>query len=85
VFELLINDPEHERVKTDSAHKTLSSETNLEELIEKETGESEIIRYALSHGMVTMQQDGVLKALTGLTTFEEVEAVTGQIDWLREK
>jgi len=29
--------------------------------------------------MVTMQEDGILKVLSGITTFEEVEEVTGTI------
>jgi len=28
-----------------------------------------------------MQQDGVLKVISGLTTLEEVEEVTGKIKW----
>jgi type II secretory ATPase GspE/PulE/Tfp pilus assembly ATPase PilB-like protein len=28
-----------------------------------------------------MQQDGVLKVLSGITTFEEVEETTGKIEW----
>ena len=30
--------------------------------------------------MATMQEDGVLKVLSGITTFEEVEALTGPIE-----
>jgi type IV pilus assembly protein PilB len=30
-------------------------------------------------GMVTMQQDGLIKVLSGLTTFEEVEKATGPL------
>lgn len=38
--------------------------------------ESAINAYALSKGMITMAQDGLLKALNGLTTVEEVLRVT---------
>jgi len=31
-------------------------------------------------GMITMQQDGVIKVLSGLTTFEEVEKLTGPLN-----
>jgi type II secretory ATPase GspE/PulE/Tfp pilus assembly ATPase PilB-like protein len=31
--------------------------------------------------MVTMQQDGILKVISGITSFEEVEVVTGSIEW----
>jgi type IV pilus assembly protein PilB len=36
---------------------------------------------AKKQGMVTMQEDGILKVLTGVTSFEEVERLTGQITW----
>ncbi|MBI4094534.1 MAG: type II/IV secretion system protein, partial [Candidatus Liptonbacteria bacterium] len=32
-------------------------------------------------GMVSMQEDGVLKALSGVTTLEEVERATGPVQW----
>lgn len=53
----------------------------LEEMITPETGEAVIQRYAIKQGMVTMQQDGVLKTISGITTFDEVEGVTGPIKW----
>jgi type II secretory ATPase GspE/PulE/Tfp pilus assembly ATPase PilB-like protein len=28
-----------------------------------------------------MEQDGILKVISGITTFEEVESVTGPINW----
>lgn len=36
---------------------------------------------AKKQGMVTMQEDGVLKIVSGITSFEEVERLTGQIVW----
>ena len=30
---------------------------------------------------VSMQQDGVLKVISGITTFEEVEKITGKIEF----
>ncbi len=53
----------------------------LEELITPAIGEAAILREARKQGMVTMQQDGVLKVITGVTTFEEVEGVTGSLKW----
>ncbi|MBM4400863.1 MAG: type II/IV secretion system protein, partial [Crenarchaeota archaeon] len=38
--------------------------------------EDELRKAALSQGMITLKQDGVLKVLQGLTTLEEVERVT---------
>jgi type II secretory ATPase GspE/PulE/Tfp pilus assembly ATPase PilB-like protein len=31
--------------------------------------------------MVSMQEDGILKAIVGQTTFEEVAGVTGELVW----
>lgn len=59
----------------------LRVDEELERLIAKEPLEAEIKEYALKQGMVTMQQDGILKVLQGITTFEEVEAITGPIEW----
>lgn len=53
----------------------------LEVIILKEVSEVSLRELAKKQEMVGMQQDGVLKVLTGLTTFEEVESVTGPIDW----
>lgn len=44
-------------------------------LIIKHATSSEIQRQAIAEGMVTMRQDGYLKALQGLTTLEEVNRV----------
>lgn len=54
---------------------------NIQEMIMKDTSEVAIQEFALSHGMVTTQQDGILKAINGITTFEEIESVTGLINW----
>jgi len=45
-------------------------------LIVKRSTSAEIQRLAVQQGMVTMRQDGYLKALSGLTTLEEVNRVT---------
>lgn len=44
----------------------------LAEIITKDPQESKIFQEAQRQGMTTMKQDGVLKALTGVTTIEEV-------------
>lgn len=52
----------------------------VEAMIRKEITEGEIYRYAIEkQGMVTLQQDGILKILRGITTFEEVESETGHL------
>ena len=53
----------------------------MEDLIEKSAGEAALQEFALKEGMVTLQQDGILKVITGITTFEEVEHVTGSLPW----
>lgn len=53
----------------------------LEEVILTEVSERALRKLAEKQLMVTMQQDGVLKVLSGMTTFEEVEGTTGPIPW----
>ncbi|PID33146.1 type II secretion system protein E [Candidatus Saccharibacteria bacterium] len=47
----------------------------LQSLIVKRSTSAEIQRLAIEQGMITMRQDGYLKALAGLTTLEEVNRV----------
>lgn len=47
----------------------------IQSLIVKRATSAEIQHLAISQGMITMAQDGYLKALTGLTTLEEVNRV----------
>ena len=46
--------------------------------------EGEILALALEAGMVTMLQDGILKALEGITSIEEVQRVTGEGKFLED-
>ncbi len=55
---------------------------DIEALVTPSVGEAAIFRQALKQGMVTMQQDGILKTISGVTTFDEVESVTGPIKWV---
>lgn len=48
---------------------------DIQNLIVKRSTSAEIQRMAIAQGMVTMRQDGYLKALQGLTTLEEVNRV----------
>jgi type IV pilus assembly protein PilB len=48
----------------------------IQTLITKQATSGEIERMAIAQGMVTMRQDGYLKALQGVTTLEEVNRVT---------
>lgn len=49
---------------------------DIQALIVTKASSSEIQRLAVSQGMITMRQDGYLKALSGVTTLEEVNRVT---------
>lgn len=51
----------------------------MESLITPGVREIDIFHQARKQGMVTMQEDGILKTLKGITTFEEVERVTGSL------
>lgn len=53
----------------------------LEEAILQEVAETVLTQLAAKQGMVTMQEDGVLKALHGITSLKEVEEVTGPLKW----
>jgi type II secretory ATPase GspE/PulE/Tfp pilus assembly ATPase PilB-like protein len=54
---------------------------DLEVIILKEVSEASLRELSKKQEMVTMQEDGILKVLTGMTTFEEVEGTTGPIEW----
>jgi len=56
----------------------------IEESIYKNPTGIELINLAKKQGMVTMQEDGVLKVLLGITGIEEVERTTGRVEWMHE-
>ena len=49
---------------------------DIQKLITTRATSSEIEKLARAQGMVTMRQDGYLKAIDGITTLEEVNRVT---------
>lgn len=57
---------------------------NIEKLILEIATENEITQAALENGLVTMAQDGILKAVEGVTSMEEVWRVSGQTEFLEE-
>lgn len=59
----------------------LEGGSDLETTILKEASEVALRTVADRQGMVTMQQDGILKVLEGKTTFDEVKSATGEISW----
>ena len=48
------------------------------ELVVEQASEAKIAKVAKEEGMVTMRQDGIIKALDGVTTLEEVLRVTAE-------
>ena len=50
-----------------------------ESLLAEESSTAKIRQYAIGRGMVTLQQDALLRVLNGSTTIEEVERVTGPL------
>jgi type II secretory ATPase GspE/PulE/Tfp pilus assembly ATPase PilB-like protein len=52
-----------------------------EPMINSNAGEGEIEKFSREHGMVLLQEDGILRVLAGITSFEEAEGVTGPIGW----
>lgn len=52
---------------------------NIEKIILGNTSSSRIMEVAKENGMITMKEDGILKALNGETSLEEVRRATGEI------
>ncbi len=52
--------------------EVLSMTDKLAEVINRNPTEQEIVKVAKEQGMITMEQDGILKVLKGLTSLEEV-------------
>jgi type II secretory ATPase GspE/PulE/Tfp pilus assembly ATPase PilB-like protein len=62
--------------------EVLTLNDDLEKLILELAGETELTICALEAGMITMLQDGILKAIEGITSIDEVRRVTGQGEFL---
>ena len=56
--------------------EVLQMSSQVEELAVRKAPASEIKKAAIANGMITMIQDGLLKALKGITTVDEVMRVT---------
>lgn len=57
-------------------YEVMDVNPDIQKLIIDRATSGEIQRLAVSQGMITMRQDGYLKALSGVTTLEEVNRVT---------
>ena len=55
---------------------------DIEEVLIKGGGEIQIRDFAKKDGMTTMQEDGVLKVINGMTSLKELEKITGPIEEL---
>jgi type IV pilus assembly protein PilB len=56
----------------------------IEKLVMDLAGETELTVAALESGMIAMLQDGLLKAIEGITSIDEVKRVTGQGEFLED-
>ncbi|MDR6218484.1 type II/IV secretion system protein [Deinococcus soli (ex Cha et al. 2016)] len=59
-----------------AVHEFLYVDEDIREAIVAETSTEELRRIAIKNGMKTLREDGIAKALRGLTTFDEVQANT---------
>jgi type IV pilus assembly protein PilB len=57
-------------------YEVMDVNQDIQKMIVAHSTSAEIQQKAVSQGMITMRQDGYLKALSGLTTLEEVNRVT---------
>ena len=62
-------------------YELLEISKKMQELIVQGSGQLAIEEEIKNTDFVNMQQDGVLKVVSGMTTFEEVEGVAGKIIW----
>lgn len=56
-------------------------DSDIEQLVHEESSEVEIEENISKKGFVDMQQDGIIKALMGITSLDEVEKTTGPLSW----
>jgi len=60
----------------------LEAGSYLDLLMKQGATETEIEEAARKKGMITIQEDGILKVLQGITSLEEIERASGPINWL---
>ncbi|MCK4635577.1 MAG: type II/IV secretion system protein [Candidatus Moranbacteria bacterium] len=63
--------------------EVLTMSENIEKLILNMESETAIMKTAIEEGFVTMTQDGVLKAIDGVTSMEEIFRVTSESDLIK--
>ncbi|MEY4731480.1 MAG: hypothetical protein RL681_426, partial [Candidatus Parcubacteria bacterium] len=65
-------------------YEFLETGPEFEEAIIRGLSTNDIREMARKQHMVTLQEDGILKIMSGMTSFAEVESITGEISWLHE-
>lgn len=60
-------------------YEAIDVDEDIQQLIIKKATSAEIMKVAKEKGTVTMRQDGVLKALSGITTLKEVDRVASDL------
>ena len=60
-------------------YETIDVDEDIQKLVVARATSADIMRVAKLKGTVTMRQDGILKALTGITTLDEVNRVASDI------
>lgn len=63
-------------------YEIFTMEDNIKQLTSESAADFKILQQAIENGMVTMLQDGVFKALRGITSLEEVYRVIGKFDYI---
>lgn len=60
-------------------YETITVDDDIQKLIVSHATSSEIMKVAKEKGTITMREDGILKALSGITTIEEVNRVASDL------
>ncbi len=63
-------------------YEILTMDNKIKELVSKNTPAFKILEQAIENGMVTMLQDGILKAMDGITSLDEVYRVIGKFEYI---
>ncbi len=65
-------------------YEIFTLDDKIKELVMQEVASFKILQQAIENGMITMLQDGILKAIKGLTSLEEIYRVSGNTDYIDE-
>ena len=60
-------------------YETIDVDEDIQKLVTKQATSTELMNLAKEKGTITMREDGMLKALTGITTIEEVNRVASDL------